>query len=393
MPMFACTIGHAGLDQPPGQQQRLAERVPAVAVADGRRLAVEPERPGHPAGGEQLERPVAGARGTPGRRRRGSRLLQQVAARRHAGRVGARRQARTASMRKVGRVRVLRDEQRVVRRPEEPGVLARPGERPLDQRVRQRDARREPSRRGRTVVERPRRSTASRGATARCPGRDPRWTGIAAPVSSRCVPGRWPFSPCDSDRTSAQCCIRAASRGRCSQTWMPGTARVDRLELAADLGRRVRLHVERVDVAHPAGEQHQDDRLRPLGGPAGGVRPAGEQTRQGESECTARTNLKKRTAWRMGHEHVASPAEAGRGTRQVEKSYSRNRRDATLAARPLSWCDHAMNAFGIGAGRLLAAERRRMVARGASCLPPNGEVTHVNPGQHVRFPTDRVFAG
>ena len=44
-PMLAWTIGTPACDQPPGQQERLAEQVPAVAVADLRVLAVECRRP------------------------------------------------------------------------------------------------------------------------------------------------------------------------------------------------------------------------------------------------------------------------------------------------------------------------------------------------------------
>ena len=45
----------AGLDQPPGQQQALAERVAAIAVAQGRRFLVQVERFLGPAGEDQVE--------------------------------------------------------------------------------------------------------------------------------------------------------------------------------------------------------------------------------------------------------------------------------------------------------------------------------------------------
>src|SRR5947208_2914098 len=38
------------------------------------------------------------------------------------------------------------------------------------------------------------------------------------------VAGRWPFSLCENDRTSAQCRIRRAKSGKCSQTCTPGTS-------------------------------------------------------------------------------------------------------------------------------------------------------------------------
>ncbi len=43
----------------------------------------------------------------------------------------------------------------------------------------------------------------------------------------------------------------------------------DWLELASYLSRRFRLHVERVDVAHPTGQVNEDDGLCPRRGRAG----------------------------------------------------------------------------------------------------------------------------
>ena len=47
---------HPGLDQAPGQEQRLAVAVPAVAVADGGGLAFELEGARHAARGQDRER-------------------------------------------------------------------------------------------------------------------------------------------------------------------------------------------------------------------------------------------------------------------------------------------------------------------------------------------------
>src|SRR5262249_5971925 len=50
--------GDPGLDQPPGQEQRLTVRVPAVSVADRRWLLRQVERVGHLAGRQDRERPL-----------------------------------------------------------------------------------------------------------------------------------------------------------------------------------------------------------------------------------------------------------------------------------------------------------------------------------------------
>jgi hypothetical protein len=59
---------HAGLGQAAGQQAGLADRVPAVGVADRGRFGREIEGPRHPRSGEQVERPVLiGVEGADGR--------------------------------------------------------------------------------------------------------------------------------------------------------------------------------------------------------------------------------------------------------------------------------------------------------------------------------------
>ncbi len=56
---------HAGLDQPARQQERLAEHVPAVAIAQARIFAVELERPLDAARGQHRERLVLNTREGP----------------------------------------------------------------------------------------------------------------------------------------------------------------------------------------------------------------------------------------------------------------------------------------------------------------------------------------
>ncbi len=51
--------------------------------------------------------------------------------------------------------------------------------------------------------------------------------------------------------------------GSFSHTWMPSRLAGDRLVRPADALRRVRLHVEHVDVRRPAPLEEKDDRLRP----------------------------------------------------------------------------------------------------------------------------------
>ena len=69
------------------------------------------------------------------------------------------------------------------------------------------------------------------------------------PVSRKCVAVVWSTSVCVIERTIASLSVRWASCGKCSQIWMPGTLVRNRLELAADFGRRSGLQSPR----YPAG--------------------------------------------------------------------------------------------------------------------------------------------
>ena len=61
---------------------------------------------------------------------------------------------------------------------------------------------------------------------------------------------------------------------------MPGTLVCDRVELAAELGRRVGLHVQRVDRAQPAVQEDEDQRHVVLVANFAGGRLRRQQTRQ-----------------------------------------------------------------------------------------------------------------
>ena len=59
-------------------------------------------------------------------------------------------------------------------------------------------------------------------------------------------------------RISATLSIIRAMSGKCSQIWMPVHVGLDRLELAAHLGRGVGLHVPGVEVAGRADQEDRD---------------------------------------------------------------------------------------------------------------------------------------
>ena len=98
------------------------------------------------------------------------------------------------------------------------------------------------------------------------------------PVRMRLV--LWLASSLRTLRTTANRSARRANSGRCSHTRKPGHGRRDRLVRPADLGRGVRLHVERVELAPPAEQEQADDRLGLGAGPpatAGRPRPQGPE--------------------------------------------------------------------------------------------------------------------
>ena len=97
---------------------------------------------------------------------------------------------------------------------------------------------------------------------------------------------------------------------------MPGTRGGDRPELAADLGRGVRLHVPDVELAGPAVEQEQDARAdRGVRGPV--ARP--EQPGQRQAEGAQSADLQQAAA------RVSADGRSGiRSTRQALRVGTRN---------------------------------------------------------------------
>ena len=110
-----------------------------------------------------------------------------------------------------------------------------------------------------------------------------------------------------SERMIAKRSIIRASRGRCSQISMPGTFVRDRLELAANLGRRVRLQIDHVLMRRPAGQEDHDDRLVRRCG----CRPA--PRRGAVAAATGRPAPARRSAGRF----VARLRDSGCGKRQA----------------------------------------------------------------------------
>ena len=95
-----------------------------------------------------------------------------------------------------------------------------------------------------------------------------RWNGIGAPVSSRCVAGRWLFSRCDIDRTSAQCRIleQQATAYKIRYGDYPGS--LDALTQPSPDGNAPPLEPEA--LVDPWGHQYQYD---PSGGHSQGRKP------------------------------------------------------------------------------------------------------------------------
>ncbi len=256
---------HAGLDQPPREQERLAERVPAVPVAHRDRLlsmsnafATLPEVSTESAcccwsvsfrvsalsashfccaftASSSAMRSFSWSTSMPGR---GAQVVD----------------------REVGRVRVARDLHEVVLRAEEAGVLAGPQERAFLKVRRQVDADGMPS-------GAPRKYDAARGV-------------VRAVVALRdLVEERARLLVAGEDvvrgdevvvlavRQRPDDGVLVRSRRELRQVFadeQAGSLRRDGLELAANLVRRVRLRVERLEVARRAGEEDDDDRLRLL---------------------------------------------------------------------------------------------------------------------------------
>ncbi len=167
---------------------------------------------------------------------------------------------REAVLAEAGLVRVLLDLPGVVLRAEEAGVLAGPGQRAFHQERRQHHAAGDAVG-PRTDVVQARgvaRIVVARGDLVEERAR----LGVAGQELVRGVEVVRLVVRHATGR-SASWSVRVARRGRCSQTTMPGHVRGDRLELAADALGGVGLHVERVEVAQPAGQEDQDHRLRP----------------------------------------------------------------------------------------------------------------------------------
>ena len=212
----------ARLDQPPGDQERAAEQVPAVAVDQAGVLALGVERPAHLAVAEHGQRGVL-LIGERRRRGRDRGLAQQVPAPVQPLRVepGGQRQAVVARLRAgSGRGGAAR---------------GRAGGRGIPRPARARSAGPRRAAVGRATplgmpsaavpqVVQYRRiagEVVARGdavQVARPRGLDG-W-----PVSTRWTATRWFPSGCDIDRTIASRRPVPRGRGRCSQTWMPGTA-------------------------------------------------------------------------------------------------------------------------------------------------------------------------
>src|SRR5262249_34305865 len=84
----------------------------------------------------------------------------------------------------------------------------------------------------------------------------------------------------------------------------------DRLELAANLGRRFRLHVEGINLARPAIEIEEDARLGSAFGLAGGLEPRFllQQLRQCQAKDGTGADLEKVSARQLaGASHRHTP--------------------------------------------------------------------------------------
>ena len=204
-------------------------------------------------------------------------------------------------------VRVLLDLPGVVLRPEEARVLAGPGERPLHQERGQQHPRRQPvgpgpdrlECRGVAGIVVPRGDLVEEGARLGMPGEElvRRVEVVRMPVRER---------PHDGQPIGARGEPRQVLAERDA-----GRLRGDRLELAADLGRRVGLQVERVELARPAGQEDQDHRLRPPGRSRLRGRSPREQAVDPQAEEPGEADLEelaagdaRRVPMRRGHEHV-----------------------------------------------------------------------------------------
>ena len=158
---------------------------------------------------------------------------------------------------KFGEIGILPHLPGVVLGPEEAGVLAGPGQRAFDEEGRQVDAG------GDAVVARP------EGVEA---------AGVVGPVAAR----RHLIELAAGDGRAGQHAVRGQEVvrlgvrertddgkpvGPCGEVRQmlgepdPRNVRVDRLEFAADLGGRVGLRIEHVEMAGAAGEEDQHDRL------------------------------------------------------------------------------------------------------------------------------------
>ena len=273
---------HADFDEPPGEEERLAELRPAVGVADPRRLLREIERPAEAAVGDEvvgalLEPVVLLARvlleepgdaveaavefeavaepvvGHPLRRREGERLV-------------------------ATQIRIPLDDERIVDRPEESAVLPRHpvGGAGDAQPIGERDAPRHTRRRGLQRVE--------DGAGA--------WevvgVGLAILVALVVRPGQRDIGAGDVVgelvRHRADDAELVGHRCRALHKLPeldPGDGRGDRPEGATDLGDRPRLRVPQIDVARPSLKENEDALPLPAIGRRGGGGRGGDAPAEG----------------------------------------------------------------------------------------------------------------
>ena len=264
---------HAGFHQPPREQTRLPAAIPAVAVADLLRLAVQVERLAH---GRRVQQPERrrGTRGVRGRDGRAVEFPQQFAP--------PTRQVRRAgeAAHEVRGVQWIGHDERVAGAAEEAGGVAGAGQfgqqdRAVDvnRRVREAVARPHPMHHraeGREVV--PRSGGVRRLARVELAGER---EVARRPVVQVVVRHR----PHDGEP------IRQFRYfGQVFGEPHAGHGRGDGAERAADFGRRVRLRVPRFQLALPAGREHDQHGFGAGDGARRRPRAAGEQRGRAERE-------------------------------------------------------------------------------------------------------------
>ncbi len=289
--------GDADFDQPPGQQNRLAELVATVAVTSLLRFTTDLERLHDPAGSQQLigDLPLVPERiGLTGQRTGGPVIeaIEQVASRSQPPRGHPFAHAQRLHT-EIIRVGIALDLPRIVFGSQKAGVLAGPCQRAFDVIVRQRHARGDP------VVARPHEIERGGKIGEVATGFDAVQIRTAARQWCRAAGQRhvgrqqvivFAMGERPQDRPTIGLLRQAGQVFAESHT---RDLRRDRRKLAADFRRRVRLGIDRIELAGTAAKHDQQDRLRfatsrqitcrRSGGRAGG----GEET-TGDSATTDR---------------------------------------------------------------------------------------------------------